>query len=141
MTPSHTRKRGRLYRYYVATDTIRSGTSGAHPIQRIPAAEIEAAVIDQIKLLVRSPEIVVATWRAAKTDIKGLTESQVREHLHGFIDLWAELFPAEQTRIVQLLVGRIEVGPKGADIALRTDGLGLLMQDLRRSPGPQEEAA
>src|SRR6185312_16130223 len=66
MTPTHTRKRGRLYRYYVATETIRSGTNGAHPIRRIPAAEIEAAVVDQIKLLVRSPEIVVATWRTAR---------------------------------------------------------------------------
>jgi DNA invertase Pin-like site-specific DNA recombinase len=141
MTPSHTRKRGRLYRYYVATDTIRSGVNSANPIQRIPAAKIEAAVIDQIKLLVRSPEIVVATWRAAKANIKGLTESQVREHLHSFNELWAELFPAEQARIVQLLIARVEIAPRGADITMRTDGLGLLMQDLGRSSETQEEAA
>jgi DNA invertase Pin-like site-specific DNA recombinase len=141
MTPSHTRKRGRLYRYYIATDVIRSGTGGANPIQRIPAAEIEAAVVDQIKLLVRSPEIVVATWRAAKPNIKSLTERQVREHLHSFTNLWSELFPAEQARIVQLLVARVEVGPRGADITLRTDGLGRLMQDLGRPAETQEEAA
>jgi DNA invertase Pin-like site-specific DNA recombinase len=141
MTPTHTRKRGRLYRYYIATDIIRAGTNGANPIQRIPAAEIEAAVVGQIKLLVRSPEIVVATWRAARPTIKGLTERQVWEHLHGFTDLWAELFPAEQARIVQLLVVRIEVGPTGADITLRTDGLGLLMQDLGRPSDAHEEAA
>jgi DNA invertase Pin-like site-specific DNA recombinase len=140
MTPSHTTKRGRLYRYYIATDVIRSGTTSANPIQRIPAAEIEAAVVDQIKLLVRSPEIVVATWRAAQSNNKGLTEGQVREHLHGFTDLWSELFPAEQARIVQLLVARIAVGPKGADITLRTDGLGLLMQDLQRAPDDEEAA-
>jgi site-specific DNA recombinase len=141
MTPTHTRKRGRLYRYYIATDVIRSGTKSAHPIQRIPAAEIEAAVVDQIKLLVRSPEIVVATWRAAKPNIKGLTEREVREQLHSFTDLWSELFPAEQARIVQLLVARVEVGPRGADITLRTDGLGLLLQDLQRAADTQEEAA
>jgi DNA invertase Pin-like site-specific DNA recombinase len=141
MTPSHTRKRGRLYRYYIATDIIRSGSNGTNPIQRLPAAEIEAAVVDQIKLLVRSPEIVVATWRAAKSNIKSLTEQQVRHQLHGFTKLWSELFPAEQARIVHLLVERVEVGPRGADITLRTDGLGLLIQDLGHSSETQEEAA
>ena len=37
--------------------------------------------------------------------------------------LWEELFPAEQARIVRLLVERVEVGPEGADIRLRVGGL------------------
>jgi DNA invertase Pin-like site-specific DNA recombinase len=140
MTPTHTRKNGRLYRYYIATTVLRSGLPDANPIRRIPASEIEAAVVDQIQRMVRSPEIVVATWRAAKPSTKGLTEAQVRDHLHGFTELWNELFPAEQARIVQLLVARIDVGPTGADITLRTDGLASLMQDLR-TPNTQHEQA
>jgi DNA invertase Pin-like site-specific DNA recombinase len=140
MTPTHTRKNGRLYRYYIATTVLRSGLPDANPIRRIPASEIEAAVVDQIQRMVRSPEIVVATWRAAKPSTKGLTEAQVREHLHSFTDLWNELFPAEQARIVQLLVARVDVGPTGADITLRTDGLASLMQDLR-TPNTQHEQA
>jgi hypothetical protein len=31
MTPSRTRKGGRLYRYYVATDAIRQGHADLHP--------------------------------------------------------------------------------------------------------------
>jgi hypothetical protein len=119
---------------------LRSGLPDANPIRRIPASEIEAAVVDQIQRMVRSPEIVVATWRAAKPSTKGLTEAQVRDHLHGFTELWNELFPAEQARIVQLLVARIDVGPTGADITLRTDGLASLMQDLR-TPNTQHEQA
>jgi site-specific DNA recombinase len=141
MTPAHTRKHGRLYRYYVATNAIRSGAPDDNPIRRIPATEIEAAVIHQIKLLVRSPEIVVATWRVARQTIKGLTERQVREHLHGFTEIWSELFPAEQARIVQLLVAHVEVSPTGADITLRTDGLSALVQDLRGDKAQQEQAA
>jgi hypothetical protein len=141
MTPTHTRKNGKLYRYYIATTALRSGIPDNNPIRRIPASEIEAAVIDQIQRMVRSPEIVVATWRAAKVSIKGLTEAQVRDHLHSFIELWNELFPAEQARIVQLLVARVDVGPTGADITLRTDGLASLMQDLRASTDRQEKAA
>src|SRR5205085_2639151 len=102
---------------------------------------IEAAVIGQIRLMVQSPEIVVATWRAAKEHIKGLTERQVRDHLQGFTEVWSELFPAEQARIIQLLVARVEVSATGADITLRTDGLGVLMRDLRRGPDSEDQAA
>jgi hypothetical protein len=41
------------------------------------------------------------------------------------------LFPAEQARIVQLLVERVDVSETGADITLRVDGLASLIQDLK----------
>ncbi len=43
---------------------------------------------------------------------------------------WDELLPADQARIVRLLVERVVVGPAGADIRLRLDGLGGLVRDL-----------
>src|ERR1035437_4846685 len=56
----------------------------ACPIRRVPAAQIEAVVIAQIKTMVQTPEIIVATWRAAKQSIKGLTERQVGDELRQF---------------------------------------------------------
>jgi hypothetical protein len=44
--------------------------------------------------------------------------------------LWDELFPAEQVRIIRLLVERMEIGPAGADIRLRIAGLTSLVRDL-----------
>ena len=41
MTPTHTRKGGRLYRYYVSTDVLKRDADGC-PVRRVPAAEIEA---------------------------------------------------------------------------------------------------
>jgi hypothetical protein len=140
MTPTHSRKGGRLYRYYISTDVLR-GRPGACPIRRIPASEIESAVIGQIRLLLQSPEIVVATWRAARANIKGLTEREVRDTLAQFDDLWAQLFPVEQARIVQLLVERVAVSPTGADITLRTAGLTTLFQDLQPKPDTERDAA
>jgi site-specific DNA recombinase len=131
MTPTHTRKRGRLYRYYITTTALRSGLPDPCPIRRIPAVDIEAAVVEQIKTLVRSPEIIAATWRFAKNQITDLTERQVREHLHSFEEVWNDLFPTEQARIVQLLVARVDVTLNGADITLRTDGLAGLVHDLQ----------
>ena len=58
-------------------------------------------------------------------------EGDVREALERLDPLWNELFPAEQARIVQLLVERVDVRTDGADIRLRTEGLANLVTDLR----------
>jgi site-specific DNA recombinase len=138
MTPTHTRKNGRLYRYYVASDVLRTGNSPS-PIRRLPAAQIEDAVIAQIRTLVQSPEIIVATWRSARKTFKGLTERDVAEHLRQFDALWSELFPAEQARIVHLLVERVDISERGADITLRVEGLAILLRDMRAT-GEQDAA-
>jgi hypothetical protein len=129
MCPTHTKKGNRLYRYYVSQSVVKFGAD-ACPVKRVPAAEIEAAVINQLRELLRSPEIVVATWRAARTEIEGLRESDVREALEKLDPLWDELFPAEQARIVQLLVERVDLGVDCVDIRLRIDGLSQLATEL-----------
>jgi site-specific DNA recombinase len=139
MTPTHTRRKGKLYRYYVSTRVLKQ-SHDACSVRRVPAGEIEAAVIHQVRALLRAPEIIVQTWRTARRTIDGLTEGDVRDALERFDPLWDELFPAEQARIVHLLVTRIDVNPTGADIQLRIDGLASLMRDLHGSPGVQEAA-
>ena len=59
-----------------------------------------------------------------------IPEDEVRQALERLDPLWDELFPAEQARIVQLLVERVDIGPDGADIRLRTEGLTNLLRDL-----------
>jgi hypothetical protein len=54
----------------------------------------------------------------------------VRDALYWLEPLWGELFPAEQTRIIRALVERVVVGPAGADIRLRVEGLAGLVRDL-----------
>ena len=76
-----------------------------------------------------------------EADDQGLTERQVRDDLHRFDELWSELFPAEQARIVQLLVERVDVCPTGVDITLRTDGLTSVLQDLRAADARTKDAA
>jgi hypothetical protein len=83
----------------------------------------------------------VATWRTAKQTIKGLTERAVRDELIRFDQLWAELFPAEQARIVQLLVERVGISTEGADIRLRTQGLTSLVADLSAIHSENRRAA
>jgi site-specific DNA recombinase len=140
MCPTHTRKGNRLYRYYVSQSVVKLGAH-ACPVKRVPAAEIEAAVINQLRELLRSPEIVVATWRVARTEIEGLREGDVREALEKLDPLWDELFPAEQARIVHLLVERVDLGVDCVDIRLRIDGLSQLAAQLRSDEPLAKRAA
>ena len=78
-------------------------------MRRLPAAEIERAVVDQVRMLITTPEIIVATWRAARVQDGGITEAEVREALLDLDPLWEDLFPAEQARIVGLLVERVDI--------------------------------
>ena len=129
MSPTHTRKNGRLYRYYLSQTALKRG-AGECPVARVPAAEIEKIVIDQVRHLLLSPEIIVQTWRSARNSIKGLTESDVRSSLLVLEPLWNELFPAEQSRIIQLLVERVDVRTNRVDIKLRIDGVTSLLGEL-----------
>ena len=51
--------------------------------------------------------------------------------LGEFERLWDELFPAEQARIVRLLVERVDVWTTGIDVRLRAEGLRALADELR----------
>ncbi|MDI1266243.1 MAG: zinc ribbon domain-containing protein, partial [bacterium] len=132
MSPTHTRRSGKLYRYYVCQAALKGEVTDAL-IRRVSAAAIEAAVIDQLRALLKSPEVVMATWRAAKAEGGGFSEATVRESLDRLDPLWDELFPAEQARIVQLLAQRIDLKPDGLELRLRTQGLGHVVQELGTS--------
>ena len=59
-SPNRTRKGDRLYRYYVSQTVLKHG-DGKCPVARVPEAEIEAAVIGQIRGMLHAPEVVMAT--------------------------------------------------------------------------------
>jgi site-specific DNA recombinase len=79
----------------------------------------------------RQPEIIVATWTAATAVDTDITEEDARDALQQLDPLWDELFPAEQARIVQLLVERVDIGLQGLlNVRLRVDGLTGLVRDM-----------
>jgi DNA invertase Pin-like site-specific DNA recombinase len=131
MSPTHTRgRRGQMYRYYVSQAVLKGSAADGPAIARISAAEIEGAVIAQVRALLRQPEVVVGTWRAALASAPDLTEDAVLVALERLDPLWDELFPAEQARVLRLLVDRVQIGPAGAEVRLRVQGLVGLVRDL-----------
>ena len=139
-SPTHTRKGGRLYRYYVSQTVLKHG-AGKCPVARVPAAEIEAAVIGQIRGMLRAPEVVISTWRAAQPECNGLAEDEVRGALAALDPLWTELFPAEQARIIQLLIDRVDIGTDGLKLRFRDKGLAQMGAEVGTITGKSRKAA
>jgi site-specific DNA recombinase len=128
-SPTHTRRLGRLYRYYVSQSVLKFG-KGACPIGRVPAGDLEAAVINQLRVVFRQPEIIAGTWKAARTHDVNITELDATAAVQRLDPLWDELFPAEQARIVALLVERVDIGTDALNVQLRVDGLSYLSREL-----------
>jgi len=62
MTPSFTVKNGKHYRYYVNTASMKIGKD-ACTIARVPASEIEAVVVGQVRRILQTPEIMAQAIR------------------------------------------------------------------------------
>lgn len=131
MTPTATKKASRLYRYYASMDLIKCRpSSDSASIQRLPAGMIEDAVVGEVRRMIRAPEIAARTVDAIRHEVPEADERAVVSALGSFDQLWMALFPSEQTRIVQLLVGRVTVGSGGIAIDLRQDGLTSIIRDM-----------
>ena len=205
MGPTYTRKKGRQYRYYLC---VHSSKKVGHdcPVRTVPAGDVEQVVMEQLRSLFRSPELVARTYAAARkqeadeiqmlttrkaeleekarlsreralqiisgneTGRRGrstkswmlgdalvdaqaeeqaladelqqtgaklealtrqsVTEDDVWRALTTIDPLWDQLFPAEQNRIVRLLVDRVEIREDGMEVALRGEGLGSVVGEI-----------
>ena len=132
MSPSHTRRRGRIYHYYVTREAIADGYDTC-AVTSVPAADVEGAMLGHVQGLLAAPELVARTWATAKRGgVDDLTEREVTVLLADFATVWNELFPAEQARIVQLLVGRVNMQEDALEVRVRAAGLASLVGELRQ---------
>lgn len=49
-------------------------------------------------------------------------------------DIWAQMFPIEQHRIMRLLIERVQLHPNGLDIVWREDGWQRFRRELAQHP-------
>ena len=134
MTPSQTRRRGRLYRYYVCLGASRSGHDTC-PVRSIAAGEVEGLVLGQVRRLLASPEMVARTITAVRQEDSAAEDTEVEEGdvieaLGALEPVWDELYPAEQARILRLLIERIDVAPDGISVTLHAAGIRSLVAEL-----------
>ena len=69
------------------------------------------------------------------------TAGVLADELEAFDRIWGELVPAEQERLVRLVVERVTVKPDGIDFALRADGVASLIREIEGGRGARAGSA
>ncbi|MEN5221983.1 recombinase family protein [Stenotrophomonas sp. TWI602] len=141
LSPWHTtKKNGRRYRYYVPQRDAKEH-AGASGLPRLPAAELESAVLDQLRAILRAPNLLGDMLPQAIRLDPTLDEAKITVAMTRLDAIWDQLFPAEQTRIVELLVEKVIVSPNDLEVRLRANGIERLVLELRPEPVEQQVEA
>lgn len=132
------KKSGRRYRYYISTRDTKE-YSGASGLPRIPAAELESAVVEQIRGILKAPSVTRRVAAFVGQQDSGIDEAQVTVALHKIDRVWEQLFPDEQSRIIKLIVEKIFITPDNIDIRLWDNGIEKLALEIT-DPAEQDVA-
>ncbi len=139
LSPWHTtKKNGRRYQYYVPQLDAKEH-AGASGLPRLPAAELELAVLDQLRTVLRAPELLREMLpQAIKLD-PALDEGKITVAICRLDMIWEQLSPAEQSKIVRLLVEKVIVSPNDLEVRLRANGIERLVLELQPADVPRTE--
>jgi hypothetical protein len=107
LTPFHTDRRGKRYRYYVSQGTVQNGAKAASGPARIPARDIEDIVCGRLQSLLNSPEQLLEATGARSA------EAAVCKSLITAAKQLAKTWPTksftEQREFLQNVIRRIVV--------------------------------
>jgi hypothetical protein len=139
MTPGHTKKNGKYYRYYINTASIRIGKE-ACDIARVPAGDIDAKVADEVRKFLQAPEIVAQAIREVQKIAPETDEQATIQTLQSIEAVWEALFPAEQSKITHALIEKVVISPTGIRIDMKTEGMRDLVQSVMNDPALRRAA-
>ena len=115
MYPTYASKNKRKYRYYVSKAEMRFGAAGKTH-ERIPAAGVEAATVNQVKTVLSSPEAITAVCKSLELQGVQINEDEIVMALHQLGEAWEQLYPAERIRIVKLMIERVDLVAGGLKV-------------------------
>ena len=117
LTPSHTRKGGRRYRYYIS----REASPGSSPLPQlpvsIPAHDLERLVLKQVESLLKSPDLDRQLLTAE--DPNAHVAASVLQAGHALGERWKTLKPVEHRQWVTAIIRHIEVGSESVAVGIR----------------------
>ena len=141
MSPTHTRKGGRLYRYYISQSVIKRGTEATVPSGRCPPPRSNASSSTRSGHCSRPRRSSSRPGEPPAKPTKVSPRAKSGPPFSSSSRSGTSYFPAEQARIVELLVERVDLQVDGIDLRLRVEGLTSLCTELRGGAGAHQEAA
>jgi site-specific DNA recombinase len=138
-TPTHTNKSGRRYRYYTSQAVIRKTTPTDQPA-RIPAHDLEAAIIDRILEFLKSPrEVLRLVAPTGKPAVNG-KYSELLKRTSEKAANWDKLSAEQREHFIKGILERVVVHPDKAEILIRKNILiqKLVGRESAQSPAMKE---
>lgn len=113
LTPTHANKKGKRYRYYTSAPSNGTGRNNLK-ILRLPAGEVEALVLDRIRLFFSSQAEIVQAIGSFEVDARTF---EFALHQAGEIaQNWTTKSPLEIRELVQTLVSRVSIDQDRIDV-------------------------
>jgi len=120
-TPTHTNKNGRRYRYYTSQTVIHKAQP--HAVPRIPAHDIEQAVIDRILVLLRSQRELLVFLRenqiSDNTTPQNGSYTLILDSATEYISTWNTRPALQRQQFLKLVIDRVVIHPKQIEVRLR----------------------
>jgi site-specific DNA recombinase len=91
-------------------------------------------VLEQLRWVPRAPEMIAGVTECAVRLDPALDEAQVSVAMTRLNAIWEQLFPAEQQRIVRLLIEKVIVSPDDLEVRFRPNGIEVLALELQPEP-------
>lgn len=123
LSPSHTQRHGRRYRYYVCQAILQHQPEKVGTLKRLPAHEIEHVVENQILDLLRKPSRITDAVQSSDAELTHAMTARAKE-LAG---QWPKRTRSEKTALLRAVLSRITAGPEKIEIVLDAP---VLMQEL-----------
>jgi hypothetical protein len=139
MTPTHAVKAGRRYRYYVSAPLITGADRDAPNGLRVPAGDLEALVLDQLRALLASRIEVDAALAHRDLDARDL--DAVLQRAGRLADGWPTRSPLELRHVARSLVDQVTVEADRITLRLsRTSLLSTLQGGEADQPEPSPDS-
>lgn len=120
-TPTHAAKNGRRYRYYTSQAVIKK-TEKIETPTRIPAPDLESAVIERFLKLLRDPEDLVASIRDDSQEgasLPGGFFTGIVARATSTAATWQSLTGPDREHFLRAVIDRVIIHPTRVEIRIR----------------------
>ncbi|NKB39010.1 MAG: hypothetical protein GKR93_17905 [Gammaproteobacteria bacterium] len=126
MSPTHTRKQNRRYRYYISQATLQFKEKETGSVIRIAAHIVESLVIDTLLTLLSTAATLIDVIQLnvhSANDVQQLIENAAHLAKH-----WKEKTPSEHIILLKQLIHRITISKREMTIVISRAGLRSVIQ-------------
>ena len=121
MSPAHTRKGHRRYRYYVSQAVLQYREADAGSVLRISAKTIEDPTIKRLMQCLQTPKELLEVFSHIK--LCANKQTTIIKNATTFVKNWDDLLPSKKIDGLKIIIRNIQVGCEGINIILSRAGM------------------